>query len=234
MISAVHLDSKINVVEIGCGEGILTQAILQGPCKQLKVFEIDPEWANLVEKLYGSDKRLVMIQENVLDSNWDLLVDQGPWVLLANLPYHVTFPILYKVYKYRHIFNEGVIMVQEEVAQKIVKSGGRDYGYTSLFFQHYFSWKLLDKVPPGAFFPPPKVFSRLIYLAPKKEVIEIKQEEEFWKFIKLCFQQPRRTLHNNLKQSHFDLSRLTEETLLKRAQQLEMKDFLEIWEIFNR
>jgi len=67
MIAAVHVDKNISVMEIGCGEGILTQAILQGPCKQLKVFEIDPEWANLVEKLYGSDKRLVMIQENVLD-----------------------------------------------------------------------------------------------------------------------------------------------------------------------
>src|SRR3990167_3201931 len=127
MIDAVHVDNKVSVIEIGCGEGILTQAILQSPCKQLKVFEIDPEWADLVEKLYGSDKRLVMILQNVLDVNWDLLIDQGPWVLLANLPYHVTFPILYKVHKYRHIFNEGVIMVQEEVAQKLVKSGGRDY-----------------------------------------------------------------------------------------------------------
>ena len=72
----------------------------------------------------------------------------------------------------RGIRNEPLFV--KEVAQKIVKSGGRDYGYTSLFFQHYFTWKLLDKVPPGAFFPPPKVFSRLIYFSPKKEVAEIK------------------------------------------------------------
>lgn len=233
MIEAVDVTEKTNVMEIGCGEGILTQAILQGPCKQLKVFEIDPEWAELVQRLYGSDKRLVMVQQNVLDANWDLLIDQGPWVLLANLPYHVTFPILYKVHNYRHIFNEGVIMVQEEVAQKIVKAGGRDYGYTSLFFQHYFTWKLLDKVPPEAFFPAPKVFSRLIYFAPKKEVVKIKHEVEFWKFIKLCFGQPRRTLHNNLKTSHFDLSKLSQELLLKRAQQLTMQDFLNIWNILN-
>jgi 16S rRNA (adenine1518-N6/adenine1519-N6)-dimethyltransferase len=234
MIDAVYLDNRINVMEIGCGEGILTQGILQGPCKQLKVFEIDPEWADFVQNLYGSDKRLAVILQNVLDANWDLLTDQGPWVLLANLPYHVTFPILYKVYKYRQIFNEGVIMVQEEVAQKIVKSGGRDYGYTSLFFQHYFTWKLLDKVPPGAFFPPPKVFSRLVYFAPKKEVVAIKKEEEFWKFIKLCFGQPRRTLQNNLKTSHFDLTRLDQEILLKRGQQLSMEDLLNIWDILNK
>lgn len=233
MVEAVHVDNKISVIEIGCGEGILTQAILQGPCKQLKVFEIDPEWASFVEKAYGADRRLTMILQNVLDANWDLLVDQGPWVLLANLPYHVTFPILYKVHKYKEMFQEGVIMVQEEVAQKIVKSGGRDFGYTSLFFQHYFTWKLLDKVPPGAFFPPPKVFSRLMYFAPKKNVIAIPHEEEFWKFIKLCFHQPRRTLHNNLKTAHFDLTRLDQELLLKRAQQLTMQDLLQIWNVLH-
>jgi 16S rRNA (adenine1518-N6/adenine1519-N6)-dimethyltransferase len=233
MIKAVHVDKNISVMEIGCGEGILTQAILQGPCKQLKVFEIDPEWASFVKEKYGSDRRLIMIEENVLDANWDLLVDQGPWVLLANLPYHITFPILYKVHKYREMFQEGVVMVQEEVGQKIVKAGGRDYGYTSLFFQHYFTFKLLDKVPPEAFFPSPKVFSRLIYFAPKKNIIPIVQEEEFWKFIKLCFHQPRRTLHNNLRQSHFDLKKLDEKLLLKRAQELTMQDLLEIWHIFN-
>ena len=233
MIEAVHVDKNISIIEIGCGEGILTQAILQGPCKQLKVFEIDPEWASFVERMYGADSRLTMIQQNVLDTNWDLLVDQGPWLLLANLPYHVTFPILYKVHKYREMFQEGVVMVQEEVAQKIVKSGGRDFGYTSLFFQHYFTWKLLDKVPPGAFFPPPKVFSRLIQFTPKKNITSIPQEEEFWKFIKLCFHQPRRTLHNNLKQSHFNLEKLSEELLLKRAQQLNMQNFLQIWSILH-
>lgn len=233
MIEAVHVNKTISVMEIGCGEGILTEAILQGPCKQLKVFEIDPEWASFVQSLYGTDRRLTMIQENVLDANWDLLVDQGPWVLLANLPYHVTFPILYKVHKYREMFQEGVVMVQEEVAQKIVKAGGRDFGYTSLFFQHYFTWKLLDKVPPGAFFPPPKVFSRLIQFTPKKNITPIVQEEEFWKFIKLCFHQPRRTLHNNLKQSHFNLEKLSDELLQKRAQQLNMQDLLQIWSVLH-
>jgi 16S rRNA (adenine1518-N6/adenine1519-N6)-dimethyltransferase len=232
MIDSVHLDQKISVMEIGCGEGILTQAILQGPCRQLKVFEIDAQWASYVTALYGSDSRLHMIQDNVLDAQWDLLIDQGPWVLLANLPYHITFPILYKVHAYRTMFHEGVIMVQEEVAQKLLKSTGRDYGYTSLFFQHYFTWKLLDKVPPGAFFPPPKVFSRLLYFAPRQKVAFIEQEVEFWKFIKLCFHQPRRTLRNNLMQSHFQLDRLDEETLQKRAQQLTMTDLLSIWNIF--
>ena len=67
MIASFSENKNISVMEIGCGEGILTQAILQGPCKQLKVFEIDPEWASFVKEKYGSDRRLIMIEENVLD-----------------------------------------------------------------------------------------------------------------------------------------------------------------------
>ncbi len=233
MIDAVHLDDTISVMEIGCGEGILTGAILQGPCKQLKVFEIDEQWASYVDKVYGADSRLNIVLDNVLDAQWDLLADQGPWVLLANLPYQITFPIFHRIQQNRALFLEGVVMIQEEVAQKIVKTTGRDYGYSSLFFQHFFELKLLDKISPGAFYPPPSIYSRLLYFKPKLNLQKIEKEEEFWKFIKLCFHQPRRTLRNNLAQSHFDLSLLEPELLLKRAQQLGMQDFLNIWSIFN-
>lgn len=234
MISAVHIDHKISVMEIGCGEGILTGAILQTACKQLKVFEIDEQWASYVQKVYGANTRLNIVLDNVLDANWDMLDDQAPWVLLANLPYQITFPILHRLQQHRHLFLEGVIMIQEEVAQKIVKKSCRDYGYSSLFFQHYFELKLLDKISPGAFFPPPKVYSRLLYFKPKQNLIEIEHEEEFWKFIKLCFHQPRRTLRNNLAQSHFDLALLDQSLLLKRAQQLSMQDLLAIWKLFGK
>lgn len=233
MIKAVGLDQNISVVEIGCGEGILTGAILETVCKKLHVFEIDEQWASYVDKVYGSDDRLNIVLDNVLDANWDLFEKQS-LIMLANLPYQITFPIFYKIQKYRHLFLEGVVMIQEEVAQKIVKKTGRDYGYSSLFFQHYFELKLLDKISPGAFYPPPSIYSRLLYFKPKQNVDSIFHEEEFWKFIKLCFAQPRRTLRNNLTSTHFDLSLLDQALLLKRAQELEMQDFLSIWKIFNR
>ena len=149
---------------------------------------------------------------------------------MANLPYQVTFPILYILQKNMHVLKEGVIMVQEEVAQKILKSHGRDYGYVSLFFQYHFEWKMLDKIPPTAFNPPPKIFSRLLYFKPKFIKTPINNEQEFWKFIKICFKQPRRTLRNNLEQSHYDISKLSEQTLLLRAQQIDFEGFLEIWD----
>lgn len=125
-------------------------------------------------------------------------------------------------------------MVQEEVAQKIVKTSGRGYGFPSLFFQHFFEWKLLDKIPPGAFYPPPKVDSRLLYFKPKTKLDLIPEEEEFWKFITICFKQPRRTLKNNLQNFHYNLNLIDNKILNLRAQQLNKTQLLDIWSIFSK
>jgi 16S rRNA (adenine1518-N6/adenine1519-N6)-dimethyltransferase len=228
MIEAVEITKKTSVFEIGCGDGFLTRAILRSPVERLWVFEIDPEWATYVQSTL-KDTRLSMFQENFLEVDPTTLAPFQPWTILANLPYQVTFPILHWFQKNRHLIKEGVIMIQEEVAQKIMKTSGRGYGFPSLFFQRYFSWRMLDKVPPGAFFPPPKVNSRLLYFKPHYEVEAIPDEEGFWRFIKACLQQPRRTMRNNLTQSHYDINKLSQDLLNSRAQQLSMDDFIKLW-----
>jgi 16S rRNA (adenine1518-N6/adenine1519-N6)-dimethyltransferase len=90
---------------------------------------------------------------------------------------------------------------------------------------------MLQKVPPGAFLPPPKVYSRLLYFKPRKNLEPIPEEEKFWQFIKHCFVQPRRTLKNNLQQFHYNLMHFSEQTLGLRAQQMSMQDFLHIWKV---
>jgi 16S rRNA (adenine1518-N6/adenine1519-N6)-dimethyltransferase len=170
-----------------------------------------------------------MYIDNFLDVDLDMLKPHAPWVMLSNLPYHITFPILHRVYKYRELISEGVLMMQEEVAQKIVKTHGRGYGYVSLFFQYYFDWNLLSKVPPTAFYPHPKVFSRLIQFTTKKQVEPIPHEKEFWRFIKFCFLHPRRTLKNNLMQTHIPIDAIDQDILQLRAQQMSMTQFLALW-----
>ena len=233
IIDNVQIDSETSIFEIGCGDGFLTEDILKTSAARLWIFEIDPEWANFVKKKLGSDKRLSIFTENILDVDFTRFEQYKPWTLLANLPYQITFPILHMLQRNRHLLKESVVMVQEEVAQKILKTTGRGYGFPSLFFQHYFDWKKLNKIPPQAFFPPPKVYSRLLYFKPKAKIKEIPDEQNFWKFIKICFRQPRRTLRNNLIQSHFPLDKLSDETLALRAQQMTMDDFLQIWEKFK-
>lgn len=227
MIDAVDIQHA-NILEIGPGGGFLTQSILNRPITRLWAFEIDPDWAEYLRKTY-KDPRLEIFQENFLEIDFARFMPFKPWTVLANLPYQVTFPILHLFYEHREILKEGVVMVQEEVAQKIVKKSGKGFGFISVFFQYYFDWKLLDKIPPAAFNPPPKVFSRLLYFKPKVDVEPIKNEPDFWKFIKICFKQPRRTLRNNLAQSHYDISRLSDRQLSGRAQQLGIEELKQIW-----
>lgn len=230
IVDRVDIDSETSVFEIGCGDGFLTNEILQTNTARLWVFEIDPDWVQYVQQEFVEENRLTVFEQNILDVDFAQFEQHKPWTLLANLPYQVTFPILYMLQRNRHLLKEGVVMIQEEVAQKIVKTYGRGYGYPSLFLQHFFDLELMSKVPPSAFYPPPKVNSRLVYFRPKESVPEIPDEDDFWKFIKMCFRQPRRTLRNNLMQTHFDCSKLADDLLDLRSQQMRMADFLQIWQ----
>lgn len=232
MIDHVEIKNNTNVFEIGCGDGFLTRVILQTIIARLWVYEIDPEWAALVQKEL-SDTRLVMHQEDFLQADLTRLEPFAPWTVLANLPYQVTFPILHRFKQMAHLLSEGVIMVQEEVAQKITALSGRNFGFISLYFQHYFYWELLTKIPPTAFEPPPKVYSRLLYFKPRVDAPKIVYEEQFWKFIKTCFQQPRRMLRNNLAGTPYE-NAVPEKYLNLRAQQMKMEDFILIWDLIKK
>lgn len=228
MLAAIDLKDA-SVFEIGCGDGFLTKAILKNPLERLFVFEIDPLWAKNVATVC-KEKRFTMHEGDFLQIDREQLVAHAPWIVFSNLPYHLTFPILHKIKDFGALVTAGVYMMQEEVAQKIVKKSGKGYGYVSLFFQYYFDWKLLSKVPPHSFIPEPKVFSRLISFVRKENPPLIPREEEFWKFIRLCFSQPRRTLRNNLAQTHIPLEVFSSDVLDLRSQQMSMADFLDIWE----
>lgn len=232
IVDAVPLTASTSVFEIGCGDGVLTKKILEQTIARLWVFEIDTDWAQYVRSNMP-DSRLTVYEQNILDLDFSIFQEHAPWILLANLPYQVTFPILHLLQRNRHLLQEGVIMVQEEVAQKILKTSGKGYGFPSLFFQRYFSWKKMDKVPPGAFYPPPKIYSRLLHFKPLENLVPIDDEEEFWKFIKVCFHQPRRTLKNNLSQSHYNWQNIAETALELRAQQMNMEDFIRLWDLIR-
>lgn len=236
-IERVKLDANSSILEIGGGAGFLTRAILEQKIARLRVYEIDPEWAKYLQDNLAQDitqNRLEVIEQDFMQLDLKHLEQYAPWTVLANLPYNVSFPIIEQFVRNRHLFKEGVVMVQEEVAQKIVKSSGRGYGAISLFFQYYCKWELLGKIPPSAFNPPPKVFSRLIYFEPKQNVIPINDELNFWKFLRMCFKFPRRTMRNNLAQTHYDWQKLPEEILLLRAQQMDISQFLALWELIRQ
>ncbi|MBM3894217.1 ribosomal RNA small subunit methyltransferase A [Candidatus Dependentiae bacterium] len=230
MLKDAQVQSNHTVVEIGCGDGFLTSSLLcYTPCKKLVVFEIDEEWARVVKEKCTSPK-LDLNVINFLDVDLTQFFSPAdPVVLLANLPYHITFPIFHVLKKNADLFSHGVVMVQEEVAQRLVATHGRSAGAISHYFQHYFELKLLTKVPPTAFDPQPQIFSRLVSFRPKKEICAIPDEEQFWEFVKTCFRNPRQMLHNNLHGTAFGHIPLTPETTNLRAQQMNMDLFLALW-----
>lgn len=235
-IARVQLDQNSAVLEIGGGAGFLTRAILAQKLGQLLVFEIDPQWASYLQTEFAHDiaqHRLTILNQDFLQLDFQQLAPAAPWTILANLPYNVSFPIIESLVRHRTLFKEGVVMVQEEVAQKIVKTSGRGYGALSLFLQYYCDWQLLAKIPPSAFNPPPKVFSRLIYFVPKLQVPAIPDEINFWKFVRMCFKFPRRTMRNNLLSTHYNWQQLSIETLNLRAQQMQIDQFLVIWDLLR-
>jgi 16S rRNA (adenine1518-N6/adenine1519-N6)-dimethyltransferase len=233
MLDRVLLSKDTSVFEIGPGDGFLTRMLLAEPIARLWAFEIDADWAKHMRSTI-KDERFTLYEQNFLDVDPEVFAAHAPWTIMANLPYQVTFPILHFLQRNRRYLAEGVVMMQEEVAQKLVKTRGRGYGYPSLFFNYYFTIELLTKVPPTAFFPPPKVDSRLVYLRPKVDAKPITREEHFWLFIKRCFASPRRTLRNNLQQTHFDLNGISDETLNLRAQQLTFDQLLGLWQAVSR
>jgi len=221
-----------SIFEVGPGQGVLTRAILKKRVARLWSFEIDEEWVAYLKRTL-SDKRFTVHYTNILDFDFSLFKEHAPWVVLANLPYQITFPLFHLFQKNKNFLQEGVVMVQEEVAQRIAATRGKSYGYVSLFFQHHFEWQLLSKVPASAFFPPPKVESRLLYFKPKKQEDDLfvseKEEDNFWQFVKICFKQPRRTLRNNLQDHIALIECLSSEILTMRAQQLSFDDLYSVW-----
>ncbi len=229
MLATVQVDVTSSVMEIGCGDGFLTRRILQLAPARLWCFEIDTDWAQYVRQVYGS-QRLRVVQEDFLTTDLDRAKVYAPWIVLANLPYNITFPILYRLQQYRDMLQECVLMMQEEVAQKIIQTSGRGYGFPSLFLQHYFTWKMLRKVPPDSFYPKPKVTSRLVHLVPVAQPEYIPYEDAFWQFVQTCFTRPRKTLRNNLKETYYPLGVFSQNVLRLRAQEVSKEQFLAMWQ----
>ncbi|KKR96785.1 MAG: Ribosomal RNA small subunit methyltransferase A [candidate division TM6 bacterium GW2011_GWE2_41_16] len=232
MLAGVSLNAQSSIMEIGCGDGFLTKDLQQQPHARVRIFEIDPEWAEYVATTYPHE-RMEIVQQDILTIDFETLREHAPWTLLANLPYQITFPLFTKIQEHRDLFGESVVMIQEEVAQKFVATSGRTYSFVSVYFQHYFEFKLLKKVPPTSFVPAPRVTSRLLWFKPRAQLDVIEQEEKFWKLLKVCFHQPRRTIKNNLMQLQMDLSAIPAELLVLRAQQMTKEQFLQLWLLIN-
>ncbi|HVB35027.1 MAG TPA: 16S rRNA (adenine(1518)-N(6)/adenine(1519)-N(6))-dimethyltransferase RsmA [Patescibacteria group bacterium] len=186
-------------VEIGAGRGEMTRELARRTGNVVAI-ELDPA---LADKLRESTKGLPVeiVRGDIL--SLDLVKLAGPrFRVYGSLPYYITSPILRKLFAIADHLDEIDVVIQWEVARRVAaQPGSRDFGWLSVLAQFYTRPEILQKIPPGAFRPPPKVDSALVRLVPPGENARLKLEDEkgFLEFAQKCFGQKRKTLANNLK-----------------------------------
>ena len=188
------------VVEIGAGRGALTQALLERAEKVVAI-EVDPVLVHYLRQKFRDPidaGRLILVESDILKTD---LGQWGPAVIAGNLPYYITSPILERLFEASDRWSRAVILVQAEVAGRIVaQPGRRDYGYLSVMVQVQARAERLFEVPRAAFRPPPKVDSTVVRLEPGDAARDhgINDLIYFLKFAGNCFRYKRKTLRNNL------------------------------------
>jgi 16S rRNA (adenine1518-N6/adenine1519-N6)-dimethyltransferase len=178
------------VIEIGPGRGALTEFLLPRAERTIAI-ELD---AGLAARLRSRFSSVEVLDADVLATD---LGQWGPAVVAGNLPYYITSPILERVCALGSMLVRAVLLMQREVAERLVASPGtRDYGFLTVATQLFATPELLFRVPPGAFSPPPKVDSAAVRLTPHEPLVA--DTRRFLEFAGRCFQHKRKTLRNNL------------------------------------
>jgi 16S rRNA (adenine1518-N6/adenine1519-N6)-dimethyltransferase len=226
-----------DVIEIGPGLGALTKELLKVTYNLIAI-EKDRDLIPILEKKFEGCTNFKLYCRDFLEIDLDKFVQQNCMdevSICANLPYYVTTPIMIKILQAKKAFKKIVLMVQKEVALRIVaKPGEKGCGAISVFIHYFTSAKILFHVSRGSFFPVPKVDSSVILLE-RKDIKEylVEDEEKFFEFVRICFSQKRKFLINPVSKK-FNISKKDLNCLLTdlkinvkaRAQDLKLKDFV--------
>jgi|AntRauMFilla1563_2_1112583.scaffolds.fasta_scaffold00435_8 16S rRNA (adenine1518-N6/adenine1519-N6)-dimethyltransferase len=204
IISAINVEEGQNLMEIGPGTGALTRHLFQ-KFPQMVAVEVD---IRAIEHLYGEMPFLKIIEQDILKVDWASFEQHLPaetrdsgdkWYVVGNLPYYITSPILFRFLEWRTKLSEAVIMMQKEVAERLVaKPRTKAYGILSVQFQVMCSMEYVLTVPPGVFIPPPKVESSVVRLSFDKAEPACGYEA-LKTVVRTAFSMRRKKLSNTLK-----------------------------------
>ena len=221
------------IIEIGPGKGALTKELKKKNCP-LVAFELDKELEPIL-KLYEDNKTKIIYQDFLKVDLKNYIKDNNKVLLIGNLPYYITTPILEHIIDSNIEINNMIFMVQKEVADRFCAiCGTKEYGYFTLYLRYYYNIEKICDVPSTAFNPSPKVTSTIIKFTIRKNKPNI-NKEKYFKLIKDSFQLKRKTLKNNLKE--YDWNKIKKILLEKnyketiRAEELPEEMFITISKI---
>lgn len=198
IIGAMNVSPDDRVVEIGPGEGALTEPLLER-VNRLDVVELDRDLAERLKKADPGPGELHVHQGDALEFDFcSLATDNKQLRVVGNLPYNISTPLLFRLLQQRHCIADMHVMLQKEVADRIVATPGTsDYGRLGVMVQFYCDVERLFRVGAGAFRPPPKVQSAVLRLRPlPRPRYEVRDEAAFAELVKQAFGQRRKTLRN--------------------------------------
>lgn len=209
IVNAAQLQPNMGVLEIGPGIGALTEQLAMQARKVVAV-EIDQRLIPVLEEVLSPYEQVTIVHNDILKVNVKELFDQYFYdcdgvSVVANLPYYVTTPIIMKLLEERLPLSNIVVMIQKEVAERMVaKPGGKEYGSLSIAVQFYCEASIVGIVPNSVFIPQPKVDSAVIRLSRRnKPPVQVNNEDFFFKVIQSAFAQRRKTIANNLMAAFF-------------------------------
>jgi 16S rRNA (adenine1518-N6/adenine1519-N6)-dimethyltransferase len=209
IVDALGDISGDTVIEIGPGSGALTQT-LASRAHRLIAIELDRE---LASRLRSEFPAIEVIEADVLKVNISALRTPPEKLhVVGNLPYYITSPILLHLFEHSDSIANAVLMMQREVADRVVASpGSRDYGLLSATAQLYARIERILTLPPTAFMPPPEVHSTVLRLTMQPRFAELGVETEtLLPFLRQSFAQKRKTLSKNLRAAGFNTVRIAE------------------------
>ncbi len=183
------------IVEVGPGLGILTAQLLAAGASVTAV-ELDARLATHLRERFAGEPRLTLVEGDFLDLP---LTDvaRAPWALVANVPYHITSPILHRVLGGEPRPTRLVLMVQREVAERIAAPPG-GMSYLSVFVQYHAHVEVAFTVPAAAFEPAPEVDSAILSGRIRERRLGDDEEDELWRLVQAGFRERRKMIHNVL------------------------------------
>lgn len=225
IISVIEPKKDDFIIEIGPGKGALTQYLSASSAKIFAV-EIDKR---VIEQLKEKFANVTFINSDFLEIDLKKF-ESSSLRIVGNIPYNITSPIIFKIFENNSIIRDAVLMVQYEVAKRMIANvGEKDYGILSVLLKYFTDTELCFKVSPNVFYPKPKVYSAVVKMKIKKCTDEI-FNKTFINVVKAAFGNRRKILKNSFSNSifaqlNFEKSKID---LSKRAEQLDLADFIQL------
>jgi len=236
IVDAASVTAQDLVVEIGPGAGALTGLLAQR-ARHVHAIEFDHGLADLLKEDLGDLARLTIVQSDILDLDLATITKGEKAVIVGNVPYAITTPILEWLIVQRAHVAHGVVLVQREYAARLAAAPDtEDYGSLTVFARYYLRLEPLFHVPPGAFWPKPLVDSTLVRLRFRAEPpVEVPDEERLFTIVRASFSQRRKTLANALQELYGGDKQRVERLLRaahiaggRRGETLDLEEFARI------